>query len=202
MRRRPIHLLARLCSSALLLLAGCAPLAESPDALPSAAGVYPAAQRVEPGPASRGARDAGWRPADGRGVQLTVDASPSAFLAALPPTGARVPVRTIAWPATVRLGGVGAGGAAVYGDWIAPGLLEGDVRCDGGPDAGMPVRIAAELRAYGTGLVIEVRYEGPEPLACEVSASGHRRLESAAVDLYLWVRAIARAGTRLPAGPR
>lgn len=106
MRRRPIHLPARLCSSALLLLAGCAPLAESPDALPSAAGVYPAAQRVEPGPASRGARDAGWRPADGRGVQLTVDASPSAFLAALPPTGARVPVRTIAWPCITLAAGV------------------------------------------------------------------------------------------------
>lgn len=201
MRRRPIRISARLCRSALLLLAGCAPVAESPDALPSAAGVYPAPQRVEPGRASGAARDAGWRPADGWEVHLAVDATAAAFLRGLPPMGTRVPVRPVAWPAPVRLGGVGAGGATVYGDWIAPGLMAGDVRCDGGPDAGTPVRIAAELRTGGTGLVIEVRYEGPEPLGCEVSASGRRRLQSAATDLYLWVRAIARVGTRLPVGP-
>jgi hypothetical protein len=200
MRRHPIHLATR--PFALLLLAGCAPAVDTPHALPAVPGVYPEVQRVEPGPAPRPGRDAGWRAADNSEVRLVVDASAAAFLGGLPPTGGRVPVRTVAWPAPVRLGEVGEGGAAVYGDWIAPGLLAGDVRCDGGPGAGTAVRIAAELRADGAGLVIEVRYEGPEPLACEVSASGHRRLQSAAADLYLWARAIARAGTELPARRR
>jgi hypothetical protein len=200
MRRHPIHLAAR--PFALLLLAGCTPAVDTPDALPAVPGVYPEVQRVERGPAPRPGRDAGWRAADDWEVRLVVDASAPAFLGGLPPTGARVPVRTVAWPAPVRLGEVGEGGAAVYGDWVAPRLLAGDVRCGGGADAGTPVRIAAELRADGAGLVIEVRYEGPEPLACEVSASGHRRLQSAAADLYLWARAIARAGTELPAGRR
>ncbi len=187
-------------ATAFLLGQGCSPSVPVPGTLPARPGAYPRTGAMQASaPAPR--RDSGWRDADWS-ARLVVDADLAGLLAGLPPVGSPVPVRRAAWPAPVRLTGAGDRGATVHGDWIEPGALAQDVRCGQGPDAGTAVRMVAELEEHGAQLVVVVRYEGPEPLACELSSSGRRRLQSAAADLYLWVRSVARAGTELPAPPR
>ncbi|HEX8695974.1 MAG TPA: hypothetical protein VF746_26400 [Longimicrobium sp.] len=183
------------------LLAACAPGGtESAGTLPPVAGAHP---RME----TLGARDGetlarrspGWRPASDYAASLRVDAGAAGFFAGLPATGTQVPMRAVSWPAPVRLVDSGDGAATLRGDTVAAAALAGDVRCGGGADAGVPVHLVAEVLDRPAGLTVEVRYGGPEPLDCELSSLGGRRLQSAAADVYLWARSVARAGTELPA---
>jgi hypothetical protein len=178
------------------LLASCAPAADGAGALPPAAGAYPRAEAAPPPPARR---SAGWSPADRFTAAIRVEAGVSGFFVGLPALGSTVPVREISWPAPVRLAGVGDAGVTVQGDLVTAHALAGELRCGGGTDAGVPVQLVVEVLGGAAGLSVEARFEGPEPHECELSALGRRRLQGAAVDVYLWVRAVARTGTEFPA---
>lgn len=181
------------------LLASCAPAADGAGALPPAAGAYPRAEAAAAPPARR---SAGWTPVDGFSAALRVDAGLSGLFAGLPALGSTVPLRTVSWPAPIRLAGVGDAGVTVQGDPVAADVLAGEFRCGGGADAGVPVQLVMEVVEGAAGLTVEARFEGPEPHECEVSALGRRRLQGAALDAYLWVRAAARTRTELPPASR
>ena len=177
------------------LLASCAPAADGAGALPPAAGAYPRAEAAPP-PARR---SAGWSPAGRFTAEIGVEAGVSGFFAAVPALGSTVPLREVSWPAPGRLAGVGDAGVTVQGDPVAAHALAAELRCGGGADAGVPVQLVVEVLESVAGLTVEARFEGPEPHECELSALGRRRLQGAAMDVYLWVRAVARTGTELPA---
>jgi hypothetical protein len=130
-----------------------------------------------------------------------VDAPVDAFLRGLPPTGTILSLQPGSWPAAVRLSAVGSSGATLTGDAVPPHSLAADIRCAAG-DADEPVRLVAEIGEQGPGLTVRVRYEGPEPAACEVSFLGRRRLQSVLADVYLWARGVARQGSEIPVAYR
>ena len=186
------------------LLAACAPGgAQSAGTLPPVAGAYPrpetlGARHTE----TLARRSPAWSPASGYTASLRVDAAAAGVFAGLPGSGTQVPMRAVSWPAPVRLVASGDGTASLRGDAVAPAALAGEVRCGGGADAGVPVHLVAEVLDRPAGLAVEARFGGPEPLDCELSALGRRRLQSAAADVYPWARSVARAGTELPAAYR
>jgi hypothetical protein len=182
------------------LLSSCAPAPAVTAPLPMVPGVYP--RELSPGEAMAPPRRAeGWEPAADAEVTIDVDAPADAFLRGLPPTGTALPVRPGSWPAAVRLSNVGPAGAALTGDAVSPRTLAADIRCDAG-DGDKPVRLVAEVVEHGPGLRVQVRYEGPEPAACELSSLGRRRLQGALADVYLWARGVAWSGSEIPTAYR
>lgn len=183
------------------ILQGCAPAAGPPAGLPARPGVYP---RAEDGPAGRrttplpSRREPGWRPSAEAAGTLRVEAPIGAVLAALPATGSPVPVRSVAWPRPVQLSHVGDAGFTATGEWIRMAGLGRELRCQGSP-TGSRARIVAEVTDAGEHLLVESTFEWSGATECEVSASGTERLERAAMDVYLWVRGLAREGTAVPA---
>lgn len=183
------------------ILQGCAPAAGRPPGLPARPGVYP---RAEGGPAGRRAtplpsrREPGWRPSAEAAGTLRVDGPIGAVLAALPATGSPVPLRSVSWPRPVQLSQLGDAGFTATGEWIRMAVLGRELRCQGGATGGR-VRIVAEVTDAGEHLLVESAFEWSGATECEVSASGTERLERAAMDVYLWVRGLAREGTAVPA---
>lgn len=182
------------------ILQGCAP-ATGPVGLPARPGVYP---HAEGGPSGRRAtlvpsrREPGWRPSAEAAGTLQVNAPIGAVLAALPAIGSPVPLRSSSWPRPVQLSHVGDASFAATGEWVRMAGLGSELRCQGRA-AGERARIVAEVTDAGGHLLVEATYEWSGAMECEVSASGTERLERAAMDVYLWVRGLAREGTAVPA---
>lgn len=183
------------------ILQGCAPATGRPAGLPARPGVYPRAEGRLAGRRSTpltSRREPGWRPSADAAGTLQVDASIAAVLAALPATGSPVPLRSISWPGPVQLSHVGDAGFTATGEWIRMAGLGRELRCQGSA-AGGRARIVAEVTDAGEHLLVESTFEWSGATECEVSASGSERLERAAMDVYLWVRGLAREGTAVPA---
>jgi hypothetical protein len=179
--------------------AGCAPATGRPTDLPSTPGAYPRADRVGGGPQAvlSARREPGWRPASDAAGTLGVDAPIGNVLAALPAIGHPVPMRSLTWPRPVQLSDVGDAGFTVSGEWIAVAVLVSELRCGVRAEA-VRARVVAEVSETGEHVRVESRFEWQGATECEVSDLGMHRLQRAAMDVYLWVRRLAREGTVVP----
>jgi hypothetical protein len=177
---------------------GCAPTTGRPTDLPSTPGAYPRADRVG-GPQAELSlrREPGWRPAGDAAGTLGVDAPIGNVLAALPAIGHPVPMRSVSWPRPVQLSHVGDAGFTISGEWIEVAVLGSELRCGMRGEA-VGVRVVAEVSETGEHVRVESRFEWQGATECEVSDLGMHRLQRAAMDVYLWVRRLAREGTVVP----
>lgn len=174
-------------------LMACAPVTNGPGAPPPTPGVYPRAEAPPPAMGSGwGAVREEWSgsaPVVGR---LRGDAALPVVLAALPAPGSPVPVRTVTWPSPVHVSDVSDAGFAVRGGWVDADALGAETRCQG--SGGGPVRLVVHVGETGGYVDVEARLEWAHPAGCEVSTQGTKRLQRAAMDVYLWVRNLARTG--------
>jgi hypothetical protein len=178
------------------VLAGCvSPGGSEPGAMPSVAGAYPTPSVAA---APRG-QAAGWLPAADFRARLAAEVDPLGFLHGLPPDGSRIPMRKTSWPSPLRVRLIADAGVVLTGEGLPMDSLVGELRCADGDEPGASVRLVAEVQEDRSGLAVVVRYEGPDPAGCELSSTGRRRLQAAMLDVFLWARSVARAGSAMPA---
>lgn len=176
---------------------GCAPATAGPAQVPSTPGAYPmeSAGGLQPGRAVQ--REPGWRPAGDAFGTLGLDASIGNVLAALPAIGQPVPMGSISWPGAVHLSSVGDAGFTVSGEWIEVKRLAPELECEARGDP-IRARVVVEVSDAGEQVQVESFFEPQAATECVVSQLGTRRLQRAAMDVYLWVRRLAREGTVVP----
>jgi len=184
----------------LLLVAvatGCLPPAGVPSGEIPAPGVYPGdvPTRQERRPALR---DDAWSPASEFVAALELPGSLSTVVAAVPPSGSPVAVRSYSWPAPLHVVEFGADGIRLHGMPLPASRLSGELRCLGLP-AGAPIAVSVRLVTAAQAIRVEARIEAPPMVACDISSSGRRRLEAVATDVWMWGRALAARGSVLPA---
>ncbi len=178
--------------------AGCLPRAGTMSGEIPAPGVYPGDR---PSAAARpAARDDAWMPAAGFVTGLDFPGSLASVVAAVPPSGSPVAVRTFAWPAQLEVRAFGADGIELAGVPVPASRLAGEIRCLGLP-GGALISLSARI-VNGPRLArVESRIETPPMVACDISWSGRKRLESVTTDVWMWGRELAARGSVLPATP-
>ena len=184
---------------ALAAMAGCLPApAASRGELP-APGVYPG-DRPEVGERPRVARDEAWIPAADFSASLDLPGSLSVVVAAVPPSGSPVAVRTFAWPAPLEVRAFDADGIHLAGVPVPASRFAGEIRCLGLPGAA-PIALSARIVNGPRAVRVESRIEAPPMVTCDISWSGRKRLEAVTTDVWMWSRELAARGTVLPAAP-
>jgi hypothetical protein len=184
----------------LAVTAGCLPggAGAFPGELP-APGVYPGdSPNADERP--RVARDEAWTPAAGYLAALDLPGSLSSVVAAPPPSGSPVAVRTFAWPAPLEVRAFGADGIHLAGVPVPASRLAGEIRCLGLP-AGAPISLSARIVNGPRAVRVESRIETPPMVTCDISWSGRKRLEAVTTDVWMWSRELAARGSVLPAVP-
>jgi hypothetical protein len=183
--------------STLLLVAvaaGCVPPTATAAGEIAAPGVYPADRRIEP----TAPRDAEWRPASGFVAALDLPGSLSSLLAAVPPSGSPVMVRSFSWPAPLHVAGFGADGVHLRGVPVPAERFSTELRCLGLP-RGAPIGVSVRLVAAAQAVKVEARIEAPAMVACDISYAGRKRVEAVATDAWMWGRTMVARGSALPA---
>lgn len=179
--------------------AGCLPSSGTALGEIPSPGVYPGDSR----PARerpRVARDEAWMPAVDFLAGLDLPGSLSSVVAAVPPSGSPVAVRSFAWPAPLVVRAFGADGIHLSGQPVPASRLAGEIRCLGLP-GGAPISLSARIVNGPRAVRVESRIEAPPMVACDISSAGRKRLEAVTTDVWMWGREVAARGYVLPAAP-
>ena len=137
-----------------------------------------------------------WVSSDSAVARIVVDGADDVFTAP-PVEGTDVGVRRATWPRPVRVGPSPAGRIRLQGEQVAVADLSAELRCrDGSGVRG--VRLVGVVIATAAGGSVELRFDSPGR-DCSVSSLGRQRLQRGAIDVYAWLRKLARDATPVPA---
>jgi hypothetical protein len=176
---------------------GCAPLAREGNTAP-VVGTYPRE--------SIGGNDSPtdhrrpvvstWVSADSAIARIVVDGADDVF-AGPPEDGIEVGVRRATWPRPVRVARSSTGRIQLQGEQVAIAGLSAELRCR--DESGVrAVRLVGAVTATAAGASVELRFDSPGR-DCSVSGLGRQRLQRGAIDVYAWLRKLARDATPVPA---